>query len=97
MATAMGTANKNDLRIWWVSQSGTEVFDYYDVTSLEEAYRMLNLLAQYDLHLLKVGERKEYENSGGLEIFDGESWIDWNDQVELEDWHLAAMPSELVH
>lgn len=58
------------LRIWWVNNL---VKFHYDVNSVEEAIKLLNMLAQYDLAL---GETIVW-NSGGLERFEE----DYNDDA----------------
>lgn len=57
------------LRVWWISNPPREAFEF-PVSSPEEAIRILDALAYYDLHLGDL----VFANLGGLLNEDGEEW-----------------------
>ena len=82
---------EGDLRIWWIPQVPMNSF-HYPVKSIHEAKLMLETLAQYDLFQYEHNIKPDFSNAGGLEIFEGEEWLDWEnedgdgiDQVDDED------------
>lgn len=65
----------NKLRVWWVPNPPQRAF-HTEVADIDEAIRVLTLLAEYDLYL---GEKLVYANAGGLEVL--------NEDNEWEEWH----------
>jgi hypothetical protein len=76
--------NRIKMRVWWQPQVGYGTF-YIPVNSPEEAAKILNLLAAYDLFQLKNNIKPDYCNAGGVQIFDEEEndWVNW--EYETED------------
>lgn len=67
------------LRIWWIPQVPMKAFNY-PVKSVNEAKKILNLLADYDLFQLAHRIKPDYSNVGGLQVFEDGEWIDWSDE-----------------
>ena len=70
MATRNGA-----LRIWWVTNLPGEPF-YASVDDGFEALDLLNILAEYNLHL---GELVQ-SNAGGFQVFADGEWVEWEDE-----------------
>jgi len=70
---------KDQLRVWWIPQVPMKAF-YAPVKSLSEAKNMLDVLAKYDIFQYENKIKPDYSNVGGLQIFDGEEWIEWEDE-----------------
>jgi len=78
-----------DLRVWWIPQIPMKPF-YVPVKSVEEAIKITDVLADYDLFQYENNVKPDYSNAGGLMVWDdtldpddkGEKWMDW----ESEDW-----------
>ena len=76
---------KGELRVWWVPQIPMNSF-YVKVESIKDAKRIMNILAQYDDFEFKNKVKPDYSNVGGLQIFDGIEWVDWeSDEGESID------------
>jgi hypothetical protein len=72
-----------DLKVWWIPQVPMEPFEV-KVSSLYEAKKILDILANYDLFQFNKNVKPDYCNAGGLFIFDKEDgWIDW--ETDLGD------------
>lgn len=67
VTTAEGT-----LRVWHVANPPRKPFALV-VGSLEEAKRLLDTLANYDLYL---GDMIDY-NAQGVEVFENGEWLEW--------------------
>lgn len=69
---------KKSMRVWWCPQIGTGSF-YIPVRSVEEAKKIMDVLAYYDCFLMNQEIRGDYCNDGGLEVWDdkAEEWNDW--------------------
>lgn len=74
----------NKLRVWWVPQMPMKSF-YVPVNTVEEAKKVLDILAAYDLFQLQHNVKPDFCNTGGLQIWDEEEqdWCDW--YMETED------------
>lgn len=92
-----------DMRIWHNPQIPGKSF-VWPVASIEEAAKMLELLAHYDGFLLNERHRVDYSNCNGLVVWDsnldpdedGERWTDWEsedgesiDDLEPHQWATA--------
>jgi len=75
----MTNPQKGDLQIYWMPQIPCRAM-HYEVESPAEAKRMLDLLALYDLFLLRENHRVDFSNAGGLRVFDGDDWQEWEDE-----------------
>lgn len=67
------------LRIWWIPQIPMAPF-YVAVEDIKEAKLILKTLADYDLFQYKNKVKPDYSNVGGLEVFDGLDWVEWEDE-----------------
>ena len=67
------------LRVWWVPQVGADTTFYVPVESVEEAKKVMDILAVYDQIQYDNNIRNECTTAGGLEVWDEESqeWNDW--------------------
>lgn len=71
---------KNKLRVWWVPQLGTDATTFYvPVESVEEAKKVMDILAAYDQFQYDNDIKPDYCNAGGLEMWDedAQEWNDW--------------------
>lgn len=57
---------KQKLRVWWIPQVSCKAF-HVDVESQEEAIKIMDVLAKYDLFQLEYKIKPDYCNIGGLE------------------------------
>lgn len=83
------------LRVWHIPQVPGTPFHVY-VDTPQEAQRLLNVLAQYDLFQFENKIKPDYCNAAGLEIYtsdcDGEGahgWCEWYDEVtgdDIDEW-----------
>lgn len=75
---------KSKLRVWWIPQvgAGNDPF-YVPVQTVEEAKRVMDMLAAYDAYQLQNRIKPDYCNIGGLEMYDSEIG-------EYEDWYLET-------
>lgn len=80
------------LRIWWIPQVPMEAFRA-DVDSIEEAKKILNILANYDLFQLEHKIKPDYSNTGGLECSDGKEWLEFEDEEGNDIWHTSSLDS----
>lgn len=67
------------LRIWWIPQIPGCAFEW-PVADLAQAALMLDALAAYDDFQFAQRVKGDYANGGGLQIFDGSDWVDWEDE-----------------
>ena len=73
---------EGDLRVWWISNLGTQPLHVY-VDSIPTAKVVLKVLAAHDLHL---GDDLVATNTGGLEVLEATDdptegeWSDWEDE-----------------
>jgi hypothetical protein len=70
---------KGQLRVWHIPQVPMIAFRV-NVKNIEEAKKVLEVLATYDLFQLKHKIKPDYSNAAGLEIFDGKEWLEWEDK-----------------
>lgn len=71
----------NDLRVWWIPQVPGKPF-HVSVSSIDEAKKVMVILAEYDIFQFKQRVKPDYCNAGGLECFsqDGDNeWCEWQD------------------
>ena len=75
---------ENKLRVWWIPQVGatSEAF-YVPVQSVEEAKKVLDMLAAYDSFQLQNRIKPDYNNVGGLQVYNPEI-------ADYEDWYLET-------
>ena len=73
------TSSAGALRVWHIPQVPGKPF-HVDVASLEEALKVLDTLAFYDLFQWKNNIKPDYANAQGLEVFEDGEWIEWQDE-----------------
>ncbi len=80
------------LRVWWIPQVPMEPFKV-DVQNLVEARLMIDALADYDSFQYNNNIKPDYCNVGGLEEFDGEEWLEWEDDDgnNIKDYSLEEI------
>jgi len=84
------TPNIGDLRVWWIPQVPGKAF-HLPVASVEEAAKLMTVLADYDAFQFKNRIKPDYCNAGGLSVFDGDmdndsdGWSDWYDEETGSD------------
>lgn len=69
---------KGDLRVWWVRNPPHDP-EYFPVASVREGADQFDRLAAIDLSL---PDHVLFANAGGMEVWDGEEWVEWGD----DDW-----------
>jgi hypothetical protein len=91
MAALVKRSHKpGDLQVWWIPQVPGKSFDV-DVGSVEEAARLMEILALYDDFQFRNRIKPDYCNAGGLRRWcedngDGvPGWEDWCDEETGED------------
>ena len=65
------------LRVWWKPQIPMNNSFYIEVATPQEAKKVLDILADYDLFQLKNNIKPDYSNAGGLEVFEDGEWSEW--------------------
>lgn len=84
--------NVGDLQVRHIPQVPMEAFAV-DVDSLEEAIKLLEVLADYDLFQFKHNIKPDYCNIGGLAVWVADTfggvpgWIEWHHPETDEDIH----------
>jgi stage III sporulation protein SpoIIIAA len=80
------------LRVWWIPQIPMKAF-YVNVSSIQEAKKILEVLANYDIFQFENKVKGDYSNAGGLQFFEegANEWNEWEnengeniDEVEIE-------------
>jgi hypothetical protein len=67
------------LQVWWVPQVPMKSFTV-PVSSIEEAKKILTVLADYDLFQYENNVKPDYCNAGGLNVFEDGEWSTWYDK-----------------
>lgn len=78
IAAAKVKRKKGDLQVWWIPQVPGEPFTV-DVRTVREAKLLTTALADYDLFQFDNKIKPDYCNAGGLRVWDGKDWTDWED------------------
>lgn len=68
------------MRVWWNPQVGVcDEHFYIPVHSVEEAKKIMDVLAYYDCYQMNQHVKCDYVNCGGLEVWDEieQDWCDW--------------------
>lgn len=68
------------LRVWWIPQVPGPAFRC-EVRDVEQAIKLMDVLADYDRFQFENSIKPDYSNAGGLEVCDesGE-WSEWYDE-----------------
>lgn len=71
------------MRVWHIPQVPMKAFNV-PVETVEEAKKIMDIFAAYDLFQLENKIKPDFTNNSGLEVFDDESqeWKDWDLQNE---------------
>jgi hypothetical protein len=69
---------EGDLRIWWIPQVPMHPFRI-PVSDPTQAAKILDVLADYDIFQFKNRIKPDYCNAGGLEVFEGGEWVEWEE------------------
>lgn len=72
----MTNPKENDLRVWHIPQVPMEAFRV-EVSSPQEAKKILDVLANYDIFQFEQNIKPDYCNAAGLEIFEYGEWCEW--------------------
>lgn len=84
-----GGPNIGDLRVWRIPQVPMKPF-HVPVQSPDEAVKVMQVLADYDIFQFENRIKPDYCNASGMEVvegfIDGEpQWIEWNDPETGDD------------
>ena len=93
MSTKRGT-----LRVWHIPQVPGKAFRI-DVSSVQEAAKIMAVLADYDLFQYRNRIKPDYSNASGVEVYapdlccpdiDSDGWLEWMDAENGEDlaWNI---------
>lgn len=69
----------SQLRVWWIPQIPMKSF-YVPVASIDEAKKILTVLADYDIFQYENNVKPDYSNAGGLQVFEDGDWFDWESE-----------------
>jgi len=81
---------EGDLKVWWIPQVPMNAFEV-SVSSVEEAAKIMTVLADYDLFQYENRVKPDYCNTGGLLVFQGGEWIGWECPETFEDDPIRAL------
>ena len=73
---AQETVVEGAMRVWWIPQVPMKPF-YVPVSTCEEAMKILEVLAEYDIFQFENKVKPDYCNAGGLMIFEDGEWTEW--------------------
>jgi len=73
------TYNEGDLQVWHIPQVPGKPF-HIDVDTPEEAYRIMNILADYDMFQFENSIKPDYSNASGLDMLEDGEWVTWYDE-----------------
>jgi hypothetical protein len=71
-------------KVWWIPQVPMKAFEV-PVSSVDEAAKLLEVLAAYDAFQFENNIKPDYCNVGGLQVFEDGEWVDWYDRETGED------------
>ena len=67
---------KGDLKVWWIPQVPMDDPFEVPVESVKQGLMISGILAAYDGYQFEHKIKPDYSNAGGIAKFDGEEWID---------------------
>ena len=75
----------NKLRVWHIQQIPIKAF-YVDVGTPEEAIKILDILAEYDMFQFQNRVKGDYCSAQGLEEFweEENKWVEWYSEDDLD-------------
>lgn len=71
--------HEGQLRVWHIPQAPGKPFEI-DVQTPQEAKRIIDMLAAYDLFQFKNRIKPDYTNASGLLVFEDGEWVEWYDE-----------------
>ena len=77
------------LRVWHVPQVPAEGDPFYVlVSSIDEAAKVISMLAQYDLYQYENSIKPDYANATGLQMLEDGEWCEWSDDnwSDIDDY-----------
>jgi hypothetical protein len=82
------------LKVWWMPQIPMKCFEF-EVSSIEEGRKFMDVLANYDLFQFENNVKPDYANTGGIvyshPLIEGGDWLD----VPEDDDEVAGMLAEI--
>jgi hypothetical protein len=84
-----------DLKVWWIPQVPGKPFEV-PVATIDEAKKLLDVLAKYDAFQFEQKVKPDYSNVGGLMIFEDGEWTDWSDDVgeSIDETDTSPLPPD---
>ena len=81
------------LRVWWIPQVPMKPFNV-EVANLEQAHLLLDTLAEYDRFQLDNRIKPDYSNTGGLQVWEDNEWVDWYGEngEDFDEWRKENLP-----
>ena len=70
------------MRVWHIPQVPMDPFSV-PVSSVDDAIRIMNLLANYDIFQFENNIKPDYCNMSGLEVLEGDEWLEWENEDGL--------------
>lgn len=89
---------EGDLQVWWKPQVPMQSF-IVSVDSVQEARKLLSVLADYDQFQFDKRIKGDYCNTGGLSVFEDGEWLDWysEDGYGIDElWKLDEITDEIT-
>lgn len=72
----------NKLRVWWIPQVPAPPMFHVEVETPEEAVKIMDVLANYDLFQYENKIKPDYSNVGGLEQLEDGEWTEWYNDLD---------------
>ena len=88
---------EGQLRVWHIPQVPCKSFKVY-VNTVQEAKKILETLAIYELFKLEYKIKPDYSNAQGLEVYEDGEWCDWynEDGEDIDDYKVINDEDELL-
>jgi hypothetical protein len=87
------TTYAEKIRVWHVPQFPGKPF-YVDVDDVNEAVKIVDVLANYDLFQLENKIKPDYSNASGIEYWDPreDEWFEVDEIEDLLNEHMGRVP-----
>lgn len=92
----MSDTKEGALRVWHIPQIPGKPF-HVGVDTPQEAQRVLQVLAKYDIFQFKNKIKPDYCNVGGLAVFESGDWFEWSDPEtgdDIDEWVAPTEPAK---
>ena len=73
----MSEPKEGSLRVYHFPQLQMEKAFHVEASSVDEAIKVLDVLALYDIFQLENNIKPDYCNAQGLEVFEDGEWSEW--------------------